>query len=750
MARIKIDPNIILGKGATATIYKAHFEGVICAAKVYNDSKRFNKNKIDAMLANPPTNLFIQFADEVYPQLAWPKQIIRVNNGHGYIMPIIDMNRSFPLDYYYDSILFKKLNAPEESAISYKLEIARNLASIIADLHKHGHYFVDLKPQNVRVFRHTHIVSLLDCDGFSVSAESNRRYPAELISTDYISPEAYKKQLSPQVLGEEQDRYALAVILFQLLNNGNHPFQGIVHDDTIIAPTNDEKAALGLYPYGLTKDPRILPRSQSTHELWPTTTRGLFDRAFIGDHKNRPSALEWAEHFGHILRDKVLVRCDKFPLDISHMRFKHKECSKCYLDNLSKIKSNSNANRSTNNQRNTINIESTDNKIPPNLNKKSELSAISWLMKVVFFMIILMGAIIVYDDTPLYSSTPSINITKPVVDKPSLEAGEKVDQGWSYMNPDQPDHIDYTKAFHLNMEGYDLGNPEGASNIGLLYEKGLGVIQSYDSAIYWYGMAMTRSHHSAQAELGLARIYLLRKPVTLESIEKIKGLLDKASIQINNGHWQSDVARFQKELHDLKSQLDAKINPINLSSQPKKTNVIDEPKSDKKLLAWKKRNPWFGTNKEMSDYALLVHESLAKSQIIVGSDAYYSYIDKSVHDKFPSYYNKKNINSEVDTQAKAGPQSGEIERATQAIIKKVDRTWILPVDATEGLKCNIRVLLMSDGTVISAKVIKSSGDEIFDRSAENAVYKASPLPVPADKELFAREFRSFAYTFKSR
>ena len=331
MTGIKIELNSTLGKGATATIYKAHFEGQVCAAKIYNASKRFNKDKIDAMLANPPTNLFIQFADEVYPQLAWPKQIIRVNDGHGYIMPIIDLKESFPLDYYYDSILFKKLNAPEESAISYKLEIARNLASIIADLHKHGHYFVDLKPQNIRVFRHTHIVSLLDCDGFSIAANSDLRYPAELISTDYISPEAYKKQLSPQVLGEDQDRYALAVILFQLLNNGNHPFQGIIHDDSITAPTNDEKAALGLYPYGLEEDPRISPRPQSTHELWPTATRALFDRAFIGDHKNRPSALEWAEHFGQILRNKVLVRCDKFPLDISHMRFKHKECPTCYL-----------------------------------------------------------------------------------------------------------------------------------------------------------------------------------------------------------------------------------------------------------------------------------------------------------------------------------------------------------------------------------------------------------------------------------
>jgi TonB family protein len=54
---------------------------------------------------------------------------------------------------------------------------------------------------------------------------------------------------------------------------------------------------------------------------------------------------------------------------------------------------------------------------------------------------------------------------------------------------------------------------------------------------------------------------------------------------------------------------------------------------------------------------------------------------------------------------------------------------------------------MSDGTVISAEVISSSGDEIFDRSVENAVEKSSPLPVPNDKELFAEEFRTFQFLF---
>ena len=117
----------------------------------------------------------------------------------------------------------------------------------------------------------------------------------------------------------------------------------------------------------------------------------------------------------------------------------------------------------------------------------------------------------------------------------------------------------------------------------------------------------------------------------------------------------------------------------------------------------------------------------------------------------------ENAKAEAATQAKveaqkakAVTQRAEAEQAKLAINQKVNRSWIRPASATAVLKCTIRVRLLSDGTVMDAVVISSSGDEDFDRSAENAVNKASPLPVPKDKELFAREFRSFQFMFNPK
>jgi len=325
-----------LGRGATATVYSVFHDGKNFAAKIYHHDRPFDSEKIRAMLENPPDCAEVIHNGQDYPQIAWPQAIIQNVDGDevGFLLPLVDTQESFTLDHYYDQGLFKKLNSLDESALSYKLEIARNLSKIVAELHSHGHYFIDCKPQNIRVFKRNHVVTLIDCDGFSINGQE-KRFPAELLSTDYIAPEAQRELTSPTLLSEDQDRYALAVILFQLLNRGTHPFQGIITDADINCSTNDEKAALGLYPYGTIRNFQIKPRPQSTHHLWDGETRRLFDQAFTAKEPDtRPSAQQWADHFETLLVTKTLVRCDKFPNDLAHIKFKDMGCPACYLNSL--------------------------------------------------------------------------------------------------------------------------------------------------------------------------------------------------------------------------------------------------------------------------------------------------------------------------------------------------------------------------------------------------------------------------------
>lgn len=88
----------------------------------------------------------------------------------------------------------------------------------------------------------------------------------------------------------------------------------------------------------------------------------------------------------------------------------------------------------------------------------------------------------------------------------------------------------------------------------------------------------------------------------------------------------------------------------------------------------------------------------------------------------------------------------ELNRYIEIIKQKVTRNWLRPTSAVKGLSCTVAVRLIPGGEVLQARVIKSSGDPVFDRSVESAVLKASPLPLPTDSRMFER-FRELKFVF---
>ena len=81
---------------------------------------------------------------------------------------------------------------------------------------------------------------------------------------------------------------------------------------------------------------------------------------------------------------------------------------------------------------------------------------------------------------------------------------------------------------------------------------------------------------------------------------------------------------------------------------------------------------------------------------------------------------------------------GEIEN-------KVHDNWAYAGDTT-GLEVIISVKVTRDGQVASANEWRSSGDAIFDRSAVNALRKASPLPFPDDPRCY-EHIKEFNFIF---
>ncbi|KTD50977.1 cell envelope integrity protein TolA [Legionella quateirensis] len=91
--------------------------------------------------------------------------------------------------------------------------------------------------------------------------------------------------------------------------------------------------------------------------------------------------------------------------------------------------------------------------------------------------------------------------------------------------------------------------------------------------------------------------------------------------------------------------------------------------------------------------------------------------------------------------------AGEVDKYKALIVNAIGRNWILPENADSNLSSQFRIRLAPDGMVLEVTLTRSSGDPLLDRSAQTAIYKASPLPVPTDAETF-NLFREISLTVR--
>jgi len=91
--------------------------------------------------------------------------------------------------------------------------------------------------------------------------------------------------------------------------------------------------------------------------------------------------------------------------------------------------------------------------------------------------------------------------------------------------------------------------------------------------------------------------------------------------------------------------------------------------------------------------------------------------------------------------------SGVVNKHIGMIGQRIRRSWIEPANATQGMECILRVILLSNGDVKKVSIVKSSGNANFDRSASSAVYKAAPWPHPSDPKVAAM-FKDFKFVFR--
>jgi hypothetical protein len=133
----------------------------------------------------------------------------------------------------------------------------------------------------------------------------------------------------------------------------------------------------------------------------------------------------------------------------------------------------------------------------------------------------------------------------------------------------------------------------------------------------------------------------------------------------------NDAGYKVQKVKDFKpSTLQAEENDVQMQQVEQQ-----RPKIDPKTQSWLDQNPWYGTKKAMSSYAVGIHEELLDEygQTVVGTDQYFRRIDRTMREKFPEYFDtleEAEPKEEVQKPAPKAKPSTVVAPATRSTASK--------------------------------------------------------------------------------
>lgn len=118
---------------------------------------------------------------------------------------------------------------------------------------------------------------------------------------------------------------------------------------------------------------------------------------------------------------------------------------------------------------------------------------------------------------------------------------------------------------------------------------------------------------------------------------------------------------------------------------------------------------------------------------------------------FDSFINASNIQDLIKEDELIFKESEEnqIEMFSSLVIQSLQSAWRKPINIQDGLVCNLRLTINKNGRVLSANLIKSSGNIRFDNSAMQAVRRVETFSIfkEMQKEVHEDTFKNIIFRF---
>lgn len=310
----------LLGSGGEAEVFRVPGRPDL-AEKRWRNPTLAQARKLSVMLAHPPEGATF----EGHVNLAWPTSEVRGPAGAvvGFRMPAVDLERSLPVFTAYNPDARRQRLA----GITWRhlVRTSRNLASVVAALHRAGYVVGDLNESNVLVDRRA-LVTILDCDSIQVADPGTGEvHHCGVARPEFLAPELSGRDLSSTGRRLSSDRFALAVMVFLLLREGVHPYAGIWRGRGE-PPDLSARMRGRRFPHVPLTRVNPPPGSLRLRGLG-LRFRLLFIRAFVLGpwlKPARPAASAWESALSRL--ESRLTEC---PRSTSHVHLRRRNCPWC-------------------------------------------------------------------------------------------------------------------------------------------------------------------------------------------------------------------------------------------------------------------------------------------------------------------------------------------------------------------------------------------------------------------------------------
>jgi len=189
----------------------------------------------------------------------------------------------------------------------FLVRAAISVARAVASVHASNCVIGDINHSGILISDRAE-ATLIDADSFQI-IEGSQHYLCRVGVPEYTPPELQGKKLGEVVRTVDHDAFGLAVIIFQLLCMGRHPFSGAYSSGEMLI----ERAIREYrFVYSKRRSAGMSPPPGSVDfGMFPTDVRESFEAAFSPSTK-RPSAEHWVRVLTSL--ESSLLRCSAHEL----------------------------------------------------------------------------------------------------------------------------------------------------------------------------------------------------------------------------------------------------------------------------------------------------------------------------------------------------------------------------------------------------------------------------------------------------